>query len=80
MQKLYAALELGESLTSLYLRINEAVFAPQDEAALADAELIEDPLIRCLFNDAFGAYQAAQLLLLAYGIVTMQVLEDNVPP
>lgn len=61
LQKLYAALELGESLTSLYLRINEAVFAPQDEAALADAELIEDPLIRCLFNDAFGAYQAAQL-------------------
>jgi hypothetical protein len=61
MQKLYAALEWGESLTSLYLRINDALFAPVDEQALDDAELVEDPLIRCLFNDAFGAYQAAQL-------------------
>ncbi|SHG66195.1 MBL fold metallo-hydrolase [Massilia sp. CF038] len=59
--KLYAALELGESLTSLYLRINDMVFAPPEEAALEDAELVDDPLIRCLFNDAFGAYQAAQL-------------------
>jgi hypothetical protein len=25
------------------------------------ADLVDDPLIRCLFNDAFGAYQAAQL-------------------
>ncbi|HEU4775458.1 MAG TPA: MBL fold metallo-hydrolase, partial [Telluria sp.] len=61
LQKLYAALELGEAMSSLYLRINDAVFAPADEAALALAELVEDPLIRCLYNDAFGAYQAAQL-------------------
>ncbi|HEY0061433.1 MAG TPA: MBL fold metallo-hydrolase [Telluria sp.] len=60
-QKLYAALELGESLTSMYLRINDRVFAPPEEAALGEAELVDDPLIRCLFNDAFGAYQAAQL-------------------
>ena len=61
LQKLYAALELGEAMSSLYLRINDAVFAPAEEAALALAELVEDPLIRCLYNDAFGAYQAAQL-------------------
>jgi hypothetical protein len=61
LQKLYAALALGESLSSLYLRINDADFAPVDEAELEEAELVEDPLIRCLFNDAFGAYQAAQL-------------------
>ena len=50
--KLYAGLALGESLTSMYLRINGA---PED------ADIADDPLIRCLFNDAFGAYQAAQL-------------------
>ena len=59
--KLHAALELGESLTSMYMRINDHRFAPAVDAALADADIIDDPLIRCLFNDAFGAYQAAQL-------------------
>ncbi|MPQ59889.1 MBL fold metallo-hydrolase [Duganella sp. FT27W] len=50
--KLYAGLALGESLTSMYVRI---------AGAPADADIADDPLIRCLFNDAFGAYQAAQL-------------------
>ncbi|MET0321456.1 MAG: MBL fold metallo-hydrolase [Duganella sp.] len=54
--KLYAGLALGESLTSMYMRIGGA----QVEAD-ADADIADDPLIRCLFNDAFGAYQAAQL-------------------
>ncbi len=59
--KLYAALELGESLTSMYMRINDAVFEPDIEEEIAAAEVVDDPLIRCLFNDVFGAYQAAQL-------------------
>lgn len=59
--KLYAALELGESLTSMYMRINDTRFDDTTEADLDTAELVDDPLIRCLFNDAFGAYQAAQL-------------------
>ena len=59
--KLYAALELGESLTSMYMRINDAVFDPATEHDLADADAVDDPLIRCLFSDTFGAYQAAQL-------------------
>ncbi|MET0983640.1 MAG: MBL fold metallo-hydrolase, partial [Telluria sp.] len=59
--KLYAALELGESLTSMYMRINDTVFDPDTEHDLQSADLVDDPLIRCLFNDAFGAYQAAQL-------------------
>jgi hypothetical protein len=59
--KLYAGLELGESLTSMYLRINDTVFDEQTETDLESADLVDDPLIRCLFNDAFGAYQAAQL-------------------
>ena len=59
--KLYAALELGESLTSMYMRINDVVFDDAIEAEVAAAEVVDDPLIRCLFNDVFGAYQAAQL-------------------
>lgn len=59
--KLYAALELGESLTSMYMRINDTRFDPDTERALEEADLVDDPLIRCLFDTAFGAYQAAQL-------------------
>ncbi len=59
--KLYAGLELGESLTSMYMRINDVRFDAATEAAIADADIVDDPLIRCLFDDAFGAYQAAQL-------------------
>jgi hypothetical protein len=59
--KLYAALELGESLTSMYMRINETRFETAIEQEIASAEVVDDPLIRCLFNDVFGAYQAAQL-------------------
>jgi hypothetical protein len=50
--KLYAGLALGESLTSMYMRI---------EGAPADADIVDDPLIRTLFDNAFAAYQAAQL-------------------
>jgi hypothetical protein len=59
--KLYAALELGESLTSMYMRINDAVFDAATERDLLAADVVDDPLIRCLFSDTFGAYQAAQL-------------------
>jgi len=53
LAKLYAALAQGESLTSLYMRISGA---PED------ADIVDDPLIRCLFDDVpAGAYQAAQL-------------------
>jgi hypothetical protein len=59
--KLYAALALGESLTSMYMRINDEVFDAATEAEIRAADIVDDPLIRCLFDDAFGAYQAAQL-------------------
>jgi hypothetical protein len=61
ISKLYAALELGESLTSMYMRINDTVFDADIETEIEAAEIIDDPLIRCLFNDTVGAYQAAQL-------------------
>jgi L-ascorbate metabolism protein UlaG (beta-lactamase superfamily) len=51
ISKIYAGLELGESLTSMYVRIS----------TLHEADIVDDPLIRCLFNGNFGAYQKAQL-------------------
>jgi hypothetical protein len=59
--RLHGALEHGESLTSAYVRINDAVFDADIERDLAQADVLDDPLIRCLFSDTFGAYQAAQL-------------------
>jgi hypothetical protein len=59
--KLFAALELGESLTSMYLRMNDQKFEPAIEDEIQNVDMIEDPLIRCLFHGAFGAYQIAQL-------------------
>lgn len=59
--KLYAALDSGESLTSMYVRINDVVFEPEIEKEIQSADPVEDPLIRCLFNGVFGAYQIAQL-------------------
>jgi hypothetical protein len=62
--KLYAALELGESLTSLYIRINEIVFHSAIEKEIKYADIVEDPLIRCLFNGSIGSYQRAQLKMI----------------
>lgn len=59
--KLYGALEEGESMTTMYLRINDTVFDAATERDLEDADIVDDPLVRCLFSATFGAYQAAQL-------------------
>lgn len=61
ISKLYAALELGESLTSMYIRINDIVFDSATEKEIQSVDITEDPLIRCLFTGVFGAYQAEQL-------------------
>lgn len=61
ISKIYGALELGESLTSMYMRINDLEFTPEIEKEIQAADIVDDPLIRCLFNGVFGAYQAAQL-------------------
>lgn len=50
--KLYAALELGETLTSMYIRI---------DCDNPEVDIIQDPLIRCLFSEGFAEYQKAQL-------------------
>ncbi|MGZ3772063.1 MAG: MBL fold metallo-hydrolase [Bdellovibrio sp.] len=61
LSRFYGALEEGEALTSMYIRINDIVFEPAIEEEVKQADVIEDPLIRSLFYGAFGAYQAAQL-------------------
>lgn len=59
--KLYAALELGESLTSMYIRINHTKFNPKIEHEIQKVDIMEDPLVRCLFEGVFASYQRAQL-------------------
>lgn len=61
LSKLFSALETGESLTSMYVRINDTRFSEDIENEVRGVDLLEDPLLRCLFNQAFGSYQAAQL-------------------
>jgi Beta-lactamase superfamily domain len=61
ISKFYAALELGESLTSMYIRINDILFNQQVEAEIIDVDIMDDPLIRCLFTGCIGTYQIAQL-------------------
>lgn len=61
MARLLGALESGETLTSLYVRINDHGFVPETEAALQAADLLADPLVRALFEGAFASYQTAQL-------------------
>ena len=59
--RLHGALAHGESLTSMYVRVNDQAFAPEIEREVASADVVEDPLIRSLFSGVFGAYQKAQL-------------------
>ncbi len=61
INKLYAALECGEALTSLYIRINDVIFTSEIENEIASADIMDDPLIRCLYNGVFAAYQSSQL-------------------
>ena len=59
--KIYGALEQGESLTSMYMRINDTKFEDKIEQEIKWADVLQDPLVRCLFTGNTGAYQLAQL-------------------
>ncbi len=61
LSKFYAALAAGESLSSIYIRINDLIFEDKIEEKIKTADIMEDPLIRCLFTGDFGVYQRAQL-------------------
>lgn len=64
--KLFGAIEQGESLASMYMRINyfgdDSHLETDVSEELAAADLLEDPLVRCLFEGEFGSYQKAQLV------------------
>lgn len=60
----YGALADGESLSSMYIRINDFVFSHEIENEMRSVDILEDPLIRCLFSGEVGGYQKAQLLRL----------------
>ncbi len=59
--KLYSALYFGEALTSLYIRINDRQFDAEVEKSLDEVDVLEDPLVRCLYTGAIGSYQKIQL-------------------
>lgn len=61
MTKLFSALELGESLTSIYIRINEQLFSEDVERSLKEVDMLEDPLLRCVYKGQIFSYQKFQL-------------------
>ena len=59
--KLLSAIENGEALNSIYLRVNDCEFDRETEEKLKWADVMMDPLIRCLYSGVFGSYQEGQL-------------------
>jgi len=59
--KLYNALECGESLSSLYVRVNGHSFDLKTEQEINEVCPSEDPLVRCLYEGKFAQYQLFQL-------------------
>jgi hypothetical protein len=59
--KLYRALEFGESLTSVYIRINDTSFSPELEKEINMVDVLEDPLVRCLYGENTFSFQKSQL-------------------
>lgn len=60
-ERLWGALYNGESLTSLYLRVNDQKFSDEIEQELKDVDILEDPLIRVLYAREECLYQKHQL-------------------
>lgn len=59
--KFYGALECGESLTSIYIRINNTRFSNAVEQDIKEVDILSDPLLRVLYHQEAFAYQKAQL-------------------
>lgn len=59
--KLLSCLNDGESLTSLYLRVNDGDFSNECLDELKWVDVLADPLIRCLYEKDTHAFQRAQL-------------------
>lgn len=67
VQRLLGAITHGETLSSLYIRINDQKFSADTEEKLAKMDLTDDPLLRCLYEGVFANYQRAQLLKMTPG-------------
>jgi hypothetical protein len=59
--KLFNALFLGESLNSIYIRINDMQFSEELEPLVRAADPFADPLLRVLYSRSLIPYQWAQL-------------------
>ena len=59
--KLYSALKNAESLSSLYIRVNDIRFDSEVDKSVQNADPLEDPLIRCLYESTIASYQKEQL-------------------
>jgi L-ascorbate metabolism protein UlaG (beta-lactamase superfamily) len=59
--RLYGALNHGESLSSLYMRINDKPETLVPDFDFASIDVLEDPLLHVLYTGRFGSYQKAQL-------------------
>lgn len=59
--KLWSALTQGESLSSLYIRINDTGDDVPKARTPDQADVLQDPLLRALFFDSELSYQRAQL-------------------
>lgn len=62
LSRVWGALYLGESLTSLYIRVNDERLSDSAERDIANTDIAEDPLIRVLYSGEDCSYQRAQLL------------------
>jgi len=60
--KLYSAIVNHESLISLYIRINDVIFDQNIEKELVGVDLMEDPLLQCLYGSDIAQYQKSQLM------------------
>lgn len=69
--RLFSALEHGEALTSMYVRVNDLKFSEDVEQELSEMDVLEDPLIRVLFNGKLGAYQREQLRKIKSSVAEM---------
>lgn len=61
INKMHSAIQDGEALSSMYVRINDRPFSTNTESELKSIDFLEDPLLRCLFSSDVASFQRAQL-------------------
>lgn len=59
--KLLCALSRGESLSSIYLRVDSKALGFREDLQGSEADVLQDPLIQVLYTNQFANYQKYQL-------------------